>query len=189
MELSRYELKQLFGLGSIANYRSAESFAVLYERTHLIVFRYIYSMHGETQQDVEDLWSETYLRAWRSRFRFAGDGDAALGWLLRIARNLVIDKHRRQKRYAVSQLQNLEDIVESAAEMPENRLVAKEEHLALWKMLETLSQEQREILILRYIVGWQVKQIAEHLQVPANSVSVTLRRTLSRMARTQGESP
>ena len=63
MELSRYELKLARYFGVMGSYRSEEAFTALYERTHLILFRYIYALHGEPQEDVEDVWLETFLKA------------------------------------------------------------------------------------------------------------------------------
>ena len=85
----------------------AEAFAELYQRTHLVVFRFIYALTGGPQQEVEDLTADTFIRAWKARHRFEGDQEAALSWLLRIARNLVIDSHRRTKVRGVET--NLED--------------------------------------------------------------------------------
>jgi RNA polymerase sigma factor (sigma-70 family) len=42
-----------------------------------------------------------------------------------------------------------------------------------------LPEQQREMLVLRHMVGWQVKEIAVHMQIPANTVSVTIRRLLA----------
>jgi DNA-directed RNA polymerase specialized sigma24 family protein len=38
------------------------------------------------------------------------------------------------------------------------------------------------MLVLRYLVGWRINRIAEHLGVPENTVSVTLRRVIDRLA-------
>ena len=81
--------------GQSISLRNAESFAKLYDRAHVIVFRFIYSLHGGPPQEVEDLTAETFSRAWKARHRFSGNESAAIGWLLQIARNLVIDAHRR----------------------------------------------------------------------------------------------
>ena len=54
-------------------------------------------MHGGPREEVEDLTSETFTRAWKSRNKFTGDDHDALCWLFTIARNLVIDVHRRTK--------------------------------------------------------------------------------------------
>ena len=76
---------------------NADAFTRLYEETYLIVFRYVYGLSGGPLQESEDLTAETYARAWKTRQGFHGDGQAALGWLLRIARNLAIDLSRRRK--------------------------------------------------------------------------------------------
>lgn len=169
----------------MGNYRTAEAFTALYERTQLIVFRYIYALHGEPQEDVEDLWLETFFKAWRSRHHFKGSEDAALGWLLKIARHLVIDKHRR-KRPTVP-LGDVEPFVSQlqGASTPEQRIIQQEQYQEMARLLHALPQQQREMVILRYIVGWRVNQIAEYLQMPENTVSVTLRRVIAKLSHQQ----
>jgi DNA-directed RNA polymerase specialized sigma24 family protein len=41
--------------------------------------------------------------------------------------------------------------------------------------------EQREILVLRYVLGWPVKRIGEYLGILENTVSVSIRRSLQRL--------
>lgn len=164
-------------------FRSAEAFSGLYERTNRVVFRYIYALHGEPQEDVEDIWHETFLKAWRTRSRFAGDDDAALGWLLKIARNTVIDRQRRRQRRPVKPLHDPESIVASADGTPEDYVIVKQRLDGVWKQLAALSDDQREMIILRYVVGWRVNQIADHLAMPENTVSVTLRRLLEKLSK------
>jgi RNA polymerase sigma-70 factor (ECF subfamily) len=184
--LSRHDAKLTFRFGASGSYRSAEAFSGLYERTHLIVFRYIYALHGEPQEDVEDLWLETYFRAWRSRQRFTGDDDAALGWLLRIARNLVIDQQRRHRRRPVEALLDAERHPAPADDQPENRLMQAEQMRALWAALSTLPDQQREMVVLRYVVGWRVTEIARHLNMAENTVTVALRRALKKLSDQEG---
>ena len=45
----------------------------------------------------------------------------------------------------------------------------------------TCPPPQGEILVLRYVMGWQVKQIAAHLEMPENTISVYLRRATRRL--------
>lgn len=160
----------------------ADAFTRLYEETHLVVFRYIYGLSGGPLQEVEDLTAEAYARAWKTRQQFDGDEGAALGWLLRIARNLAIDLSRRRKVRDVD-----EDIlVEYLADpnlVPELDVITREQIATLWRMLGTLAGDAREVLVLRYILGWQVKQVAHYLEMNENNVSVTIRRTLKRLQR------
>lgn len=165
-------------------YQTAGAFAALFDRTHRIVFRYIRAVGGAalSAQDVEDMTGETYLRAWKTRGRFQGDAEAALGWLLQIARRLVIDSHRKRTRHPVAAVDDLDTVLPVADDSPEDAVLSAEQHRALWGLIVALPEHQRDMIALRYVVGWQVKQIAAHLNVPENTISVTLRRIINRLA-------
>ncbi len=160
---------------------SAESFSELFNQTDLIVFRYIYGLHGSPQEAVEDLTAETYLRAWRGRARFAGDEQAALRWLLRIARNLVIDSYRREPRSGPRLRKCDCPISHQKKQAPEDQVLIAEQIQLLLKALTRLPAQQREMVVLRFVLGWRVKDIAEHLGLVQNTVSVNLQRTLRRL--------
>jgi RNA polymerase sigma-70 factor (ECF subfamily) len=162
-------------------------FTRLYEKTRLSVFRYVYGLSGGPQQEAEDLTAETYTRAWKTRQRFNGDDQAALGWLLRIAKNLVIDLSRRRKVRGADEEPNIEFLVDPQ-QLPELDLITREQIATLWDMLKSLSEETREMLVLRYMLGWQVKQVAEYLGTSENNVSVMIRRALNRLQRDWSQS-
>lgn len=156
------------------------AFSALYDRTYLIVFRYVYGLCGGPAQDVEDLTAETYLRAWRARESFTGDGEAAAGWLLQIARRLVIDAYRRRRARPDGDAEPPEFVAAPDAG-PEEETQAREQWRALWQLLAGLSPDQREMLVLRYMLGWRVNRIARHFGLAENTVSVTIRRVLGRL--------
>ena len=158
----------------------AGDFAHLYDHGYVPVFRYVYGRCGGIQQEAEDITAETFLRAWTTRHLFSGNEQAALGWLLHIARNLVIDASRRQKVRTTDDSVELEALPDVNA-VPESELLTREQTAILWKMLESLPDETREMLVLRYILGWQVNRIAAHLDTKENTVSVSIHRALSRL--------
>lgn len=160
----------------------AETFTQLYERTYLAVFRYVYGFSGGSQQEAEDLTADTYARAWKARQRFHGDDQAALGWLLRIAKNLVIDSSRRHKVRNVDEGFNIELLVDPN-QVSELDIIAREQITTLWRMLGSLSEDIREMLVLRYMLGWQIKQVADYLGTSENNISVTIKRALQRLQR------
>ena len=165
-------------------YEDSQAFSQLYERVHLNVFRYIYGLHNGPRQEAEDLTAETFTRAWKARRNFQGDENAAIGWLLKIARNLVIDTHRRtQVRPKIFDLpDNLDDCLIAIPDAgPETQTIRREQTRILWKLLHTLPDHQREMLVLRYMLGWQVQEIGAHLNIAENTVSQTIRRVLARL--------
>jgi RNA polymerase sigma-70 factor (ECF subfamily) len=158
----------------------AGDFASLYDQNYVQVFRYVYGRCGGIQQEAEDITAETFLRAWTARHHFSGNEQAALGWLLHIARNLVIDSSRRQKVRTTDDSIELENLLDVNT-VPESETLTREQTAILWKLLESLPDETKEILVLRYMLEWQVNKIAAHLDMKENTVSVSIRRALSRL--------
>ena len=151
-------------------------FREAYECHRLSVFRYIYALTNGSQEDAEDLTAETFLRAWKARQQFEGDVDSAIGWLIRIAKRIVIDNYRRTVRTTNSL--PLELPVESA---PEQAILHAEQKQSLLRLVADLPDEQREIIILRYVLGWRVNEIAGHMGTTENKISVSIHRTLSKL--------
>jgi len=175
-------IKRWFGRENEKNLLNADAFTRLYEETHLIVFRYLYGLSGGPLEEAEDLTAETYTRAWKTCQHINSDQQATLGWLLRIARNLAIDLSRRRKVRNTDEGAAVELLADPDL-TPEMDIITREQITILWHMLDTLSEEVREILVLRYILGWQVKQISQYLGINENNVSVTIHRTLKSLQR------
>jgi RNA polymerase sigma-70 factor (ECF subfamily) len=163
-----------FRTSSIA---SPAVFSDLYERTRLPIFRYVYGLTGGPQADVEDLTAETFIRAWKARHQFEGDMDAAVGWLIRIAKRLVIDDYRRR---TVRMTRSLPADPPHES-MPEASAIEAEQRRILHALLADMPDEQREILTLRYMLGWRIGDIASYVGLTENNVSVTIHRTLAKL--------
>lgn len=160
---------------------NSEAFSDLYERDYLSVYRYLYGLHGGPAEDIEDLTAETFMRAWKARRTFRGEPDGSVtGWLLRIARRLVIDGYRRGR----ARIQTAEDPPDDLPQLgapPENLVLMGEQTATLWKLLRCLPGKQREMLALRYLLDWRIGQIGEYLGMPENTVSVGIHRALARL--------
>lgn len=168
--------------------QDSNAFTELFEQHHLAVFRFIYALSGGSLHEAEDLTAESFLRAWKSRHRFEGDQNSALGWLLTIARHLVIDAARRKKVRQVDQsISDFDEWQPSHSQgyvtSVENQAIQHEQVAILLGKLSNLPTDRRELLVLRYILGWQVKQIAAHLGMVENTVSVYLRRAIEQIRR------
>jgi len=60
------------------------------------------------------------------------------------------------------------------------RKICEVDEKANIEMLELRLEEVREMLVLRYMLGWEFKEVTEHLGMSENNASVTIRRTLHR---------
>ncbi len=176
----RKRIRFLTKMGQKPSFIEKEDFNDLYLQTHLSVFRYTLSLLGGPQQDAEDITAKTYFLAWQSRHSFIGDENAAIKWLLKIARNLVIDVNRHLKvrgKHEPPELSNIENLDRTV----ETRVIFNEQKTILWGMVQDLTEVDREIITLRYFLGFRINEIAAYLEIPENTVSVKLRRILSRL--------
>lgn len=153
------------------------AFSEMYERNRVSVFRYIYSNIGGATDDAEDLTAETFIRAWKARHTFEGDLDSAIGWLIGIAKRLIIDDYRRK---VVRKTVSLNHEMKSDTSAEEEILLAQQKE-ELLKLLKNLPYDQREILTLRYVLNWRVNQIAAHMKLSENHISVIIHRTLAEL--------
>ncbi len=58
-----------------------------------------------------------------------------------------------------------------------------EQQQALLAALQSIPVEEREMIVLQYVLGWQMKRIAAHYNLRPNTASVKLRRALDRLRR------
>jgi RNA polymerase sigma-70 factor, ECF subfamily len=162
-----------------ASYTTPDAFSQLYERTHRSVYRYVYGLVGSAH-DAEDVTAATYLKAWNARERFAGDEDAALGWMCTIARRLAIDAARRRQTRP-GDVELTESMIAAPDASPEEQAALLDQTRRLWTLVQALPDDAREMITLRYLLGWRVNRIAEHLGIKENTVSVTLKRLLAQL--------
>ena len=149
-----------------------------------------YRMLGSFQ-DAEDAVQETFLRAWRRRETFEGRSTFR-AWLYRIATNACLDllaKRRPEPATGgeVVWLQPypdrlLDELSGPGAEEPEPLAVARETiELAYLVAVQHLAPRPRAVLILRDVLGWPAKDVAELLGDSVNSVNSALQRARAGM--------
>ena len=151
-------------------------FALLYERYVGPIYRYCYVQLG-SQAAAEDATSEVFLKALAALPRFRGG--SVPGWLLRIARNTVIDTRRRRRPAAP-----IEDVDELAGreQTPEEAVVGAAERQALRAALAALPDDQRTAIVLQ-LAGWSGDQIGAALGRSRTAVYMLRVRALARLAK------
>ncbi len=112
--------------------------------------------HGVADED--DFTSEVFLAAFRSLPGFTGDGTAFRSWLFTIAHHHVVDDVRRRARRApdAAYTQDADPRVVSSAEDHALQRMDTREVLAL---LDGLSADQREVLLLRLLGDLTIDQV------------------------------
>ena len=166
------------------------AFSGLAERHRRELHVHCYRMLGSFE-DAEDTVQETFLRAWRRRETFEGRSTFR-AWLYRIATNACLDllaKCRPEPATGgeVRWLQPypdrlLDELPAGDADEPETVAVARETiELAYLVAVQHLAPRPRAVLILRDVLGWPAKDVAELLGDSVNSVNSALQRARAGM--------
>jgi RNA polymerase sigma-70 factor (ECF subfamily) len=122
------------------------------------------------QDETEEITAEAFFRAWEKRRQFSGTQPAAFGWLITVARNILIDRRRSEGKHPVETFVD-EELTDQGIDL-EAILVDREQFQSTLAILQELPFPQGDIIALRYVLGWQIKAIAEHLGMAENTVSV-----------------
>ncbi|WP_217143235.1 sigma-70 family RNA polymerase sigma factor [Streptomyces sp. AC627_RSS907] len=137
----------------------------LYQRHASMLRRYAAKLLGGDWHHAEDILQDAFARAWKHTDSFGGDVDQARPWLFTVVRNLVIDSHRaRRIRPPENQLP---DRPLAALGDETERILTS--HVLL-EVLNTLTEQQREVITLLYFRGHTVTQAAEVLGIPPGTV-------------------
>jgi RNA polymerase sigma-70 factor (ECF subfamily) len=150
-----------------------------YEAHGRAVYGYL-RFHLTSADEAEDLTADVFLRAVRAEDRFDPARASARTWLLRIARNALLDHVRRERRRRQVPLGALRDL-HSDAPSPEERLLWEEEVGRLLAAVARLGARDREIIGLRYGSGLETREVAEILGVAEPAARTRLWRALTRL--------
>jgi RNA polymerase sigma-70 factor (ECF subfamily) len=149
---------------------SIDDFSVFYESVFARLVGQLRVVTGDLE--AEDIVQEALARA-SLRWARLQAYDAPEAWVRRVALNLAADRARRARR----RLAALRRLGPPAPTPP-----VQIEDLALLEALRGLSVGQRQVLVLHYLVGMPVQEVARALGVPSGTVKVRLARGRSALA-------
>lgn len=132
----------------------------LYEEYYDRIARYAYVRIGD-KSDAEDLAGEVFLRALESLKSYKERGVPMQAWLFRIAHNLVIDYFKKTAKRKMVALETVQ--IESGTDPA----VIAEKNIEIERVttaMEQLTQEQREVLSLRFFGGLTSKEAGDILK-------------------------
>jgi RNA polymerase sigma-70 factor, ECF subfamily len=165
------------------------------EEDRRAVHAHCYRLVGNVA-DADDLVQETFLRAWRSRDRFAGRASVRT-WLYRIATNVYLDQRKAAARRLVPSGDPLEWCTDIGpypdallGDDPQADVAAKETvELALIAALMYLPPRQRAAFVLAEVSGWKPAEIAGALGLERTAVNSLLQRARQKLRSNAPESP
>lgn len=170
-----------------------KAFDELLARSQDRVYQYLYFMLNN-EDAANDAFQDTFVRAIMAlrEGRYKQNGQF-LPWLLRVARNLVIDRFRGQRTRRTTPLEiedaqgeSTIDVLNTAAYSEpdvEMATVLNESADDVKMMINRLPEEQREVVIMRYYQELSFKEIADLTDVSINTALGRMRYALINLRR------
>lgn len=163
----------------------------LLQRHKQRVFTSIY-MLVKNRELAEDLFQDTFVKVIKTlrSGRYNEEGKF-LPWVLRIAHNLTIDYFRKENRAPFINMPeefDLFEILKIHDENAETRMIKKESHDKLRRLIDRLPREQKEVLVMRHYQDLSFKEISEITEVSINTALGRMRYALNNLRKLFEES-
>jgi len=145
----------------------AQALRELHDQHAAAIWRYAAHLTGSASQ-ADDVVQETLLRAWRTPHLLEEDPAATRGWLITVARNIVIDEARSARRRHETSRDTVpeREVPDETTSLFDNLLVAE--------ALATLSEDHRAVIVHAYFGGRSTTETAAQLGIAEGTVKSRL---------------
>jgi RNA polymerase sigma-70 factor (ECF subfamily) len=158
-----------------------DAFGDLYEKYLEPIYRYV-RFHIPVTEEAEDLTEAVFLKVWEL-IRDSGDRPRIRNfraWLYRVAHNQIIDHHRKKRPIAVDFHDNPGLIGQSESDTESDVLNILDQD-ALIEALNTLDQQDRDVIIMRFLHGLSHTEVGKVLELEPGHVRVLQHRALRKL--------
>lgn len=139
------------------------------------IYRYIYIRVGYRREVAEDLTQDVFEKVWKYRESFDPERSSMKTWIYTIARNTVTDFYRKKREE--HSLPEVEGVGER--DVPD---LEKDEKLEIvLGHMKSMSDGDREILMLRYIEDMDLQEVADIIGKSYTSTKVAIHRAVNRL--------
>ena len=130
-------------------------FAELYEQNFHRVYAYV-ARRVHDRSETQDLTAHVFQQALANIGKFKWRGSPFITWLYRIAANAIADQARKKSREVAETEGATTTAVDSDLEQVER-------HARLFRAVETLPEDQRKVILLRFGEEKSIREIASEL--------------------------
>ncbi|MEQ2527279.1 RNA polymerase sigma factor [Bacillaceae bacterium CLA-AA-H227] len=154
----------------------SQDFDELYYQYSNKVYSYIFLL-VRSKEVSEEITQDTFYKVYIN-FNSLQNDASIYPWLIKIARNNVYDYFRKQKTKRLLKLKLFNSPDLNEVELPPDILIKEEKTRMLYEAIGKLPIKSQEILILRKIKGFSIKEVASILNVNEDKVKNTTKRAI-----------
>lgn len=137
------------------------------------IYRYVYHQVRD-RMTAEDITEEVFIKAWRAIKSCRGKEPTFTSWLYRIAHNCVVDDFRSRRKHQSLETENLIPTGDCRQE-----LEVKQDSQRLAEIISTLPEQQRQVIILKFMEGLDNGNIGQVMGKSQGSIRVLQTRALA----------
>ena len=164
--------REVESLVRLASQGNAEAFGKLYDIYLDTVYRYVYyKVRGSAE--AEDLTAQVFLKAWEAMPRYRFREVPFVHWLMRLARNAVIDRYRTARTH-----EGLDERQRSPELDPQAEYLREEGAKDLVEAVRRLPEEYRTVITLRFMQDMSYQELAELMGKSPGALRVIQHRAL-----------
>ncbi len=156
------------------------AFEELYYITYKPLYAFILSM-TLNREDSEDILQETYIKIRGACHLYQSQGNP-MAWIMKIAKNEYLMKLRKEKKYEMIDIQDCNNLLFL------NQIPEMENQLFLEQLFQSVSPEDRDIIIMHVNMGMKHREIAEIKGLPVGTVLSRYHRAM-KLLKSQAEVP
>jgi RNA polymerase sigma-70 factor (ECF subfamily) len=179
------EHREVWALVRAAQSGDGDAFGKLYDRYVDAVYKFIYYRVNDRAL-AEDFTSETFLRALRRISAINYQGRDIGAWFMTIARNIVFD-HSKSARFRLEMTTG--ELIEGKERVAstETAVLAHLSNERLLEAVNSLNDEQKECIVLRFLNGLSVAETAEVMGKNDGAIKALQHRAVKRLATMVGD--
>ena len=157
-----------------------EAYGELYSIHLDRIYRYVFHQVKD-KMTAEDITEEVFIKAWKAIDSCRGKEQTFLPWLYRIAQNQLIDNLRSRRKHPTIEIETVD-----TAGGPQLEAEGDWERQELLGMIACLPQNQRQVIILKFIEGLDNREIADIMGKSQGAIRVSQMRALAKLRKDLG---
>ncbi len=164
-----------------------DALAAIYDAYSPLLYRYAMRFLGD-QELAEECVAETFARFLQALRNGGGPKTHLKAYLYRVAHNWITDYYRRQPPPEVD-VDDMAHALSSDDPTLSSQVLLQEEQQRVRAALRLLTPEQRQVIVLRFLEEWSLKEVAEVMQKPVGAIKALQHRALAALRRILEEEP
>lgn len=166
-------------LKDVAEHRDRQAFAQLFEHFGPRLKGFM-MRKGANAELAEDLVQDAMIAVWNKAGMFSPGKGSVTTWIYTIARNLRIDRLRREGSRYFTDIDDYEEASDDPAS--DDIVIGRQQDAAVTEALQVLPDDQRQVIVMAFMDDMTQAEIADKLDVPLGTVKSRMRLAYRKMA-------